>query len=255
MNITTKPVVSIARDAAVLVEFSNLTVVVDGEIKAGRARSSQIQSLALVLSNQVKSLDLPLSSKLGLIKVTYADEFAEMGKTAGLDKEAAKVKSNTVAALNAAIVCYTAGAEPVVVKAAEADKPAVIKAAEDLSLSAMREHAAEIKETVKETEAAAAATAALAVMTPEQRKETEAANAKKAAEAEAASTAKTAKIIAEANTATNAEFCKNLSGILAIPECRKLLEASFLTVGLRLEKCKAAPIANDIKSQLAAIAK
>lgn len=250
---TTKTVVAIAREASSLEAITTLQEAVSAAMQADGKEASTIQACAKTLAAQVAHLDLPLSSKVALIRATYADEFGALASTKDLTKEQGKRKSNAVAGLIAAVTCYCASDMPVEVAAPTDGKDAVFKKAGELSLSAMKANAATVKETAKAAETVVAQAAMLAAMTPEEKLAAQAASAQKASAAKAASDAAKATLIAEANAETCKEFIANLSGILASNDNREALDAAFLHVGLKLQKCKASPSGESLAAQLAAL--
>ena len=251
----TKTVVSITREGASLKAITSLQGAVAHAMQADGKEAASIQACAKVLADQVAGLTLPLASKVALIRATYADEFTQLGATTGLTKEQAKRKSNVVASLNAALVCYCAADMPVEVKAPSEGKDAEFKPARDLSLSAMRANAAAVKETAKAQETQEAATAALAMMSAEEKAKVKA-EAEKAAEDRAATVAEQNKAKAKkADGELVAELAKRLGGILADSENRSALEAAFLTHGLHIAKAKAQPKTGSMAEQLATLTK
>ena len=254
MNTQAKTVVSIAREAASLSAITDLQGAIKAAMQADGTEAAKIQACAKVLASQVKALDLPLASRVALIRATYADEFSALASTKDLTKEQAKRKSNAIAGLVAAITCYCAESCPVETKAPADGKPAEFKPAGELSLSAMKAAAATVKETVKAEEQKAAATVALAAMTPEQQAAEKAANETKTREAAAAALVAKNKIIHEADAGTIKELGTCLGRVLGTPDLRELLDAAFLVHGLKLSKA-AKPSGETLAAQLASLTK
>jgi hypothetical protein len=253
MTQATKTVVSIERSAPVIAFFGDVAEATSAAFRADGNESAKIQKLAQALAGQVESLALPLSSKIALVKATYAQEFAGMASTKDLDKQLAKRKSNAVAALVAALTCYIAADTPVETKAPAEGKPAEFKKAGELSLSAQRAAAAEVKKVVADAEKKSATEAAIAAMTPEQKKATEL----KLAEIAAATAANVAKERQAAQLATATALVGSLAVqldfIMTTPETNAKLNDLFAAHGFEIKKSKRAPaergtLADQLKS-------
>lgn len=161
MNTQAKPVVSIARDSAIIGEFATVT-------NTATTLSAKMLELAKHLAAQVSHLEsLPVSSRVGLIEATYAPEF----KTLAADR-------NAVAQLRACVWAQIANDLLVEVTPPSKDgkTAAVFKPAKDLTPKQAKVHLAVVKNDIAEQEA-----------TPEEkaRKEAEANKAKAAAQEQA----------------------------------------------------------------------
>jgi hypothetical protein len=241
-----------------VVTMSNLNLTVEHAVVTliGAAVTATVSASKSIHNAAKKAAELHKGVAHKVVVALYADSIA-VSKSSGISEDdATSAQRNLRQQFSASLLCFQNADMMVEISAPSKDgkKGAVSVPAGQLSPSAAKAKAAEISQRATEERNAAAVAAKLATMTPEARKEAEAANASKAKEAEAASKAKTAEIIAEANRTTCGEFVKNIAAILSLPECSVALDAAFLTVGLQLAKCKAAP-KGELASQIEALAK
>lgn len=239
-----KTILTLTRAASVIADFSALSTAIAEGFKADANEAKTVQETARELAAQVKNelpAELPLATKLALVRATYADEFSTLSSTKGLDPLQAKRKSNASAGLTAAITCYIMADTPIQVAPPKDGKEATFKKAGELSYSAMRAAAAEVKTIAKEAEAKIETEAKLAAMSVEEKK-VEQVKADIAAKAAQVKKAEEAKIAADKSAlAVISSLDSQFAYIMGDADLRATLAAKLADHGYALTKSKQAP--------------
>lgn len=254
-----KTILTLTRAANVIADFSAIGDALQAGFKADATEASVIQTTAKELAAQCKlelPAELPLATKLALVRATYAEEFSALASTKGLEPLQAKRKSNASAGLTSALTCYIMADTVIEVKPPKDGKPAETKKASELSYSAMKAAAAEIKTIAKEAEAKAETAAKLAAMSEAEKAEAQkvAAEAAKVAAAKKAETEKIAKD--KCALAVISSLDSQFTYIMSDADLRGTLQTKLEAHGFTLAKSKKAPAEKGtLSDQLKSLAK